>query len=95
MLPIQRIRKLSDRIEKLRPLLTNLHKREFSDKQRQKMADKGQAMGGGGYPIANVSDLHNAIQAIGRAKDPGKTKAHIKARAKALGAEDQLPDSWK
>jgi hypothetical protein len=52
-------------------------------------------MPGGGFPIENVSDLHNAIQAIGRAKNPDAAKAHIKARAKALGQEDLIPDTWK
>ena len=41
-----------------------------------------------------VQDLKNAIQAFGRAKDPAKTKAHIKARAKALNAESELPAKW-
>lgn len=39
--------------------------------------------------------MKNAIQAIGRAKDPTKAKAWIKKRAKALGKEDLLPDTWK
>lgn len=70
-------------------------KREFSDKERQAAADSGAAMPDGSFPIKNKSDLHNAVQAIGRAKNPAKAKAHIKARAHALGAEGDLPDSWK
>lgn len=73
---------------------TVLAKAEFSDKQREKLAGKKQAMPGGGYPIRNVSDLKNAIQAIGRAKDPAATKAWIIKRAKALGAEDLIPEGW-
>jgi hypothetical protein len=69
-------------------------KREFSQKERQQDAKAGIAMPGGGYPIKDTEDLHNAIQAFGRAKDPAATKAHIKQRAKALGAEDQLPKEW-
>lgn len=69
-------------------------KREFSQDERDKLADKGHALPDGSFPIANVGDLKNAIHAIGRAKDPAKAKAHIKARAKALGATDELPDSW-
>ncbi len=69
-------------------------KRDFSDKQRSKMADAGTAMPDGSFPIANKSDLKNAIQAFGRAKNKSAAKAHIKTRAKALGATDLLPDDW-
>lgn len=71
-----------------------LGKRDFSDKEREHLASTGQAMPGGEYPIRNTGDLHNAIQAFGRAKDPDATKAHIKTRAKALGAESMLPEDW-
>jgi hypothetical protein len=70
-------------------------KREFSDKEREAMADKGQALPDGSYPIANAKDLENAVQAYGRGKNKKKVKAHIKARAKALGLEGNLPDDWK
>lgn len=69
-------------------------KREFTAEQRQSAEDKGHAMPGGGFPIENVSDLKNAIRAVGRAKDPAAAKAHIKRRAKALGQSDLIPDSW-
>jgi len=72
-----------------------VEKKDYSDKQRQNLADKGQAMPDGSYPIKTVGDLKKAIQAFGRAKDKAKTKAHIKARAEALGKEDLLPESWK
>jgi hypothetical protein len=68
--------------------------RNFSDVMREKMAKNGQAMSGGGYPIANVADLKNAIRAVGRAKNPEAVKTHIRARAKALGAEDLIPSEW-
>ena len=71
-----------------------VEKRDFSSRQRDRMAGNGEAMSGGGFPIANVSDLRNAIQAIGRAKDPAAAKAHIKQRARALGRTDLIPDSW-
>ena len=70
-------------------------KREFSDKQREKLADSGHALPDGSFPIVTEEDLHNAIRAIGRAKNPAKAKAHIKSRAKAMGMTDVLPDSWK
>jgi hypothetical protein len=70
-------------------------KRTFTDEQRQAAEDKGHAMPGGGFPIENVSDLKNAIQAAGRAKDPAAAKAHIKRRAEALGQQSLIPDTWK
>jgi hypothetical protein len=68
--------------------------REFNTEQRKKLASKGQAMPDGSYPIANEEDLRNAIQAIGRAKDPAAVKRHIRKRARALGLTDLIPDSW-
>ncbi len=73
----------------------NLEKKEFSEDKRKELAGKGQALSDGSYPIENVSDLHNAIQSIGRAKNYAEVKAHIISRAKALGATDKLPDDWK
>ena len=70
-------------------------KRDYSDAERADMADAGQAMPGGGFPIKTVADLKNAIQAFGRAKDPASAKTHIKARAAALGREDLIPENWK
>ena len=70
-------------------------KREVSTEERESLASEGKALPHGGYPIANVSDLKNAIQAFGRAKDPAATKAHIKRRAQALGRTDLIPDKWK
>lgn len=71
-----------------------LNKRTFSADERRAAASSGAALPDGSFPIQNRSDLANAIQAIGRAKDRGKAMAHIKARAKALGATSMLPDSW-
>jgi hypothetical protein len=73
---------------------TNTEKREFTAQEREDMADEGTAMPDGSYPIANVSDLKNAIQAFGRAKNPAATKKHIIRRARALNAIDQLPEEW-
>ena len=70
-------------------------KRDFSTQQREHAAQSGAAMPDGSFPIKNVQDLKNAIQAIGRAKDPDKAKAHIKARARALGQTSLIPESWK
>ena len=76
-------------------LMPDSVKKDYTDDQRAAMATSGEAMSGGGYPIRTVDDLKNAIQAFGRAKDPAATKAHIKARAKALGHAELIPDNWK
>lgn len=69
-------------------------KRDYSQEQRDKMAESGKALPDGSFPIANIADLKNAIHAFGRAGDKAKAKAHIIARAKALDASDQLPENW-
>lgn len=68
--------------------------KDYTPDQRKQMAARGEAMSDGGYPIANVDDLRNAIQAFGRASDPAATKRHIVARARALGRTDLLPADW-
>lgn len=67
---------------------------QFTEEQRRQLASKGVAMEDGSFPIRNRSDLRNAVRALGRAKDRGKAKAHIVERARALGAEDVLPEEW-
>ena len=74
--------------------LVRLATREFSTETRKKLAAKGQAKPGGGFPIPDVDALKRAIQSIGRAKDPEATKAHIKKRARALGRMDLIPENW-
>lgn len=69
--------------------------RDVSTEERKRDADAGRALPDGSYPIDNCQDLRNAIQAIGRAKDPAKVKAHIRKRKAALGCSDvDLPESW-
>ena len=72
-----------------------LAKKDYSDAERADAAEAGQALPDGSFPIKTVKDLKNAIQSFGRAKNPAKAKAHIKARAEALGREDLIPDNWK
>jgi len=72
-----------------------VEKKDYTDEQRASMEESGQAMEGGGFPIKTVKDLKNAIQSIGRAKDRQAAIDHIIARAKALGKEDLIPDSFK
>lgn len=68
---------------------------DFNQMQRRRLAAKRQAMPDGGFPIRNVADLKNAIQAFGRAKNKPAVKAWIKKRARELGATDLLPDNWR
>jgi hypothetical protein len=72
-----------------------LQLKQFTAGERKTAAKKGQAMPHGGFPIENEAQLKDAIQSIGRAKDPAAAKAHIRKRAKALGLTNLLPDSWK
>lgn len=74
---------------------TDAAKRDFSAAERSNAADSGAAMKDGSFPIKTKSDLKNAIRLAGNAKNPAAAKAHIKQRAKALGAEDMIPGSWK
>jgi len=68
--------------------------RDFSPDERKALADSGKALPDGSYPIVTVGDLLNAIQAVGRATNRAQVMAHIKKRARALGAEDRLPPEW-
>jgi len=70
-------------------------KREYTRTRREEYAKRGIAMPDGSYPIRDVGDLRNAIQAFGRAKNKPAAKRHIKKRARALGETDLLPDTWK
>jgi len=70
-------------------------KREFSDEKRKQLAAAGHAMQDGSFPIENVTDLHNAIQSVGRSSNYNKAKAHIIQRAKDLEATNILPEDWK
>lgn len=68
--------------------------REFSQEERERLAEEGKAMPDGSFPIVTREDLENAIQAIGRASDPEAAKRHIKKRARELGLEELIPESW-
>lgn len=68
--------------------------RDFSNEKRETLADEGKAMPDGSFPIVNTSDLRNAIQAYGRAKNQEAAKRHIIKRARALDAVGMLPEDW-
>ena len=73
----------------------SLFKRDYSSESRRRMAASGQAMPDGSFPIANRTDLRNAIQSVGRASNYDAARRHIIRRARALGASDMLPEDWK
>lgn len=70
------------------------NKHYFSGKEREKLADEGEAMPDGSFPIRNEQDLKDAIRSVGRAKNEAKAKAWIKKRAKEMGKTDLLPEGW-
>ena len=69
-------------------------KRAYSTDERNAMAESGEAMEDGSFPIKDTDDLRNAIMAYGRAKNQAAAKAHIMKRAKDLDAADMIPESW-
>lgn len=71
-------------------------RKDYSDDDRKDMAKSGEALPDGSYPIKNKADLQNAIHAVGRGNaDHSAIRKHIISRAKALGAEDMIPDNWQ
>lgn len=72
-----------------------MEKRDYSPSARRRMAANGEAMKDGSFPIANETDLSNAIQSVGRAANYAAAKRHIIRRARALGMIEMLPEEWK
>lgn len=70
-------------------------KRSFSADERRRLAESGKAMPDGSFPVVNKEDLENAIGLAGHADNPAAARRHIMRRARALGAEDMIPDDWK
>lgn len=62
--------------------------------ERRKLADKGQALPDGSFPIRDRADLKDAIQSYGRANDKAVAKRWIKRRARELGSLEDLPEDW-
>ena len=71
-----------------------LFKRDYNSQERQRMAEMGQAMPDGSFPIKSKVDLSNAIQSVGRAANYEKAKAHIIRRARQMNMVDMLPEDW-
>ena len=69
----------------------------ISRDERMKMAEQGEAMKDGSFPIRNVDDLKNAISSYGRSKesDRAAVRRHISKRANALKVRHMIPEEWK
>ena len=70
---------------------------KISEDERMELAKQGKAMPDGAYPIRNVEDLKNAIQAYGRAKASERraVRKHIMKQARKLKKWDLVPQNWK
>jgi len=74
----------------------DIAKRYFSTEERARLEREGHAMPGGKYPIENAEDLGNAIRLAGQGNaSESSIHAHIKRRARELGREDMIPNTWK
>ncbi len=69
---------------------------KISEEERMKLAEEGKALPDGAYPIRDVEDLKNAIQAYGRSKPSERkmVRKHIIKRARQLKKSDLIPDEW-
>jgi hypothetical protein len=69
---------------------------KFTEEERMSLAKEGKAMPDGAYPIRNVEDLKNAIQAFGRAKASERraVRKHIIKQARALKQSTLIPSHW-
>jgi hypothetical protein len=77
--------------------LETILKAKYNTDDRKEMASNGEAMEDGSYPIKDSEDLENAIHAVGRGRNNSHAaiRRHIMSRAKSLGLEDKIPDTWK
>ena len=103
---IEKLEKITTPKEELEARVASLKakvdeaKAEFgyiSRDEREKLAEKGHAMPDGAYPIRNVEDLKNAIQAYGRSKESERAavRKHIEKRARQLNFRHLIPEQWK
>lgn len=74
---------------------------KYTDAQVEALGKEGKAFknpdGHYSFPVDDLTDLANAIQALGRAPEAVRdaVKAYIKKRAEALKATDKLPEDWR
>lgn len=69
---------------------------KISEEERMQLAEEGKALPDGAYPIRDIEDLKNAIQAYGRSKPSERrmVRKHIIKRARQLKQTDLIPDQW-
>lgn len=78
-----------------KPELSCIAKSYIPEKEREKLEKEGKAMTGGRFPVRNISDLKNAIKLVGNSDLPkDEVMKFLKRRAKDLGAENEIPESW-
>lgn len=70
-------------------------KADTSASGRRREAANGSAEPDGSYPIENAHDVRAAVDDYNHSGGNAKDKAHIIARARAIGAEDMLPAAWR
>jgi hypothetical protein len=69
-------------------------KGELSAREHEKDTEEDVALPDGSYPIRSTKDIENALRDYYRSGKKPDVKAHIIARAKAIGAESALPGDW-
>lgn len=69
---------------------TEIEKRFFSEKSREKAAKKGDALPDGSFPIKNRKDLKNAERLVGRSKHPAAAEALIERKEKEFGVSKSV-----
>jgi len=69
--------------------------RDYTAKERRRMATEGRAMEGGRFPVGNCGDAEKAIRSQGRAKDQAAVVAFIKKRVRALGCSGQIFEPYQ
>ncbi|MGH2875068.1 MAG: HK97 family phage prohead protease, partial [Solirubrobacteraceae bacterium] len=69
---------------------------KYDADQLKALKAKGHTFPGGtSYPVDDLDDLAKAVKAVGRGgADHDAIRKYVIGRAKALGASDQIPDSW-
>jgi HK97 family phage prohead protease len=68
---------------------------KYTQDERDKAAEKGEAMDGGKYPVKDEDDLKKSVKAVGRGNaDHDVIRKFIMKRAKALGLSKLIPDNW-
>lgn len=70
-------------------------KADTSAAGRRREAANGEAEADGSYPINSAHDVRAAVDDYNRSNGTPKDRAHIIARARAIGAEGMLPADWR